>query len=257
MFSAAFLSTLLHRVKAVLRRAVQEGVRPEVPAAADASVPDSIAPALRGRTQVWLRAKLRALTAVMRRIEAGERFEQPIVSSRSAAEVPRGGLKIPHEERMPRGFGWMCGLGPNVRRDGAAFAAWLHAPAMRAMVLAAPVEMARAISPILAAVGERRPVWFPVARRGNNTRPLGERNDHIGFDTDDTSSPSSGSGPGMTRRSQPRVDGSDVAVRRRVKRGDRKAFRGLATIQTLASSTIPKKRCLDNTSSLDVLVATT
>jgi hypothetical protein len=65
----------------------------------------------------------------------------------------------------------MCSFGPNVRRDGRAFAEWLNEPAMKAKVLAQPERMARLIGPILSATGERRPDWFPVApKRMKNLR---------------------------------------------------------------------------------------
>jgi hypothetical protein len=63
----------------------------------------------------------------------------------------------------------MCAFGPNVRRDGQAFAAWLDEPATRAKVLAAPQRMARLIGPILTATGARRPEWFAaMPKRGSN-----------------------------------------------------------------------------------------
>jgi hypothetical protein len=171
MFSAPFLATLLDRVKAVVRRVarpVVQRIRP-VPAVV---VPDGlISPAVRGLMHTWLSAKLNALSAVMRRIEAGELPRAPVRAPRmgntNAADARDIGSP---EDRLPRGFGWMCAFGPDVREDGAAFAAWLSEPAMQAMVQAAPEHMAKVISPILAAVGQRRPDWIPVAPKRARAR---------------------------------------------------------------------------------------
>jgi hypothetical protein len=163
MFSAPFLATLLHRVRAVVRRAVRPGA--ERARAVPAEAADRpVSPELRGRARAWMRAKLRALSALMRRIEAGARLDQPARALRGARAqaapcVPADAVA---GERLPRGRGWMCAFGPNVGRDGAAFADWLAEPWMRAKVAAAPEHMARAIWPILHATGTARPEWFPT-----------------------------------------------------------------------------------------------
>ncbi len=169
MFSAPFLVTLLDRVKAVVRRVarpVAERAR-SGPGAVLASAREPISPVLRGIAQGWMSAKLRALSALMRRIEAGETLgaavRAPSVSNVLDARPMQ--QAIPPEERLPRGFGWMCAFGPNVRGDGAAFAELLNEPWMRAKVLAAPERMAGLIGPLLNATGARRPEWFPVAPR--------------------------------------------------------------------------------------------
>jgi hypothetical protein len=168
MFSAPFLSTLLRRVKAVVRRVARPVAACARRAAAGASErqAQAISPVLRGAAGEWMRARLRALSAVMRRIEAGERLDRPGRRSRRTASRGDGargerGL-LPPEARLPRGFGWMCAFVPEVRRDGAAFAAWLGEPAMQARFSAAPETMARAVGPILTAVGQGRPEWFPA-----------------------------------------------------------------------------------------------
>jgi hypothetical protein len=121
-----------------------------------------ISPAIRGRARNWMSIKLRALSGLILRIEAGETREAParprIVAGRFAAPGKRD--EFAPEERLPRGFGWMCGFGPHVRQDGAAFAAWLGEPAMLARVLAAPQQMARVVSPILHATGVPTPEWL-------------------------------------------------------------------------------------------------
>jgi hypothetical protein len=174
---APFLVTLLDRVKAIVRRvarpAAERGPLADVPSYASAAGP--VSPALRGLARVWISAKLRALSALMRRIEAGEMPESPTRAPRTSmatASAPAERAPVPPEERLPRGFGWMCALGPNVRRDGAAFAEWLNTPATQAVILAAPEHMARLIGPILSATGERRPHWFPAApQRARKPRP--------------------------------------------------------------------------------------
>jgi hypothetical protein len=181
MFSAPFLSTLLHRVKAVVRRVgrpVAERMRavritPNAPMQEAAP----ISPALHGLMQGWMRIRLRALSALMERIRSGETLERPVVvlSRAKSAGTPMTRDAGPPQERLPHGFGWMCAFGPDVRRDGAAFAAWLNEPWMKAMVLAAPERMAGLIGPILTATGEPRPHWFPVvAKRARRPRPSRE-----------------------------------------------------------------------------------
>ncbi len=169
MFPAApFLSTLLHRVKAVVRRVVRPVAARARPMATEKAASAPISPVMRGIVQDWMSAKLRALSALMRRIEAGEEFGPAVRSPRAATREdgaePRA--PVPPEERLPRGFGWMCSFGPDVRADGALFAAWLNEPVMKAKVLAAPEQMVRAIAPILTATGAAQPEWFPaVAKR--------------------------------------------------------------------------------------------
>jgi hypothetical protein len=177
MFSAPFLVTLLDRVKAIVRRAagpVAERVRPEPShAAAGCTVDRPISPALRRRAQGWMAAKLQALSKLMRRVEADDVRKPPAHMRRAASSAPTTRIPGLPEERLPRGFGWMCPFGPTVRIDGRAFAELLDEPWMKAKVLAAPERMAGLIGPILTATGERRPAWFPVvpkragvARRG-------------------------------------------------------------------------------------------
>jgi hypothetical protein len=163
MFSAPFLSTLLHRAKAVVRRVVGTAAARArgVPAGV---APETISGELRRTTRDWMRGKLRALSALTRRIEAGERPDLPVPSWREAAagDVSKERRAVPAEARLPRGFGWMCAVEPTIRQAGAAFADWLSEPATQAKVLAAPQAMARAISPILHATGATPPDWFPV-----------------------------------------------------------------------------------------------
>jgi hypothetical protein len=162
-------ATLLNRVKAIVRRvAGVVGDRRRTVSPHASAVPAlAISPVLRGIAQGWMRTKLRALSALMRRIEAGERLDTPVGVSGAAqgAFAPAVRVAVPPEERLPRRFGWMCAFEPTIRQDGAAFAEWLSEPAMRAMISAAPERMARVISPILTAAGTDRPAWFPVMPR--------------------------------------------------------------------------------------------
>jgi hypothetical protein len=177
MFSAPFLVTLLDRVKAVVRRVarpVAERVRPAVMEPRIATLPGGPAiDVLRGRAGAWMAKRLKALSALLRRIEAGERFPSPAHAPRAASARCVAALRTAPApaERLPHGFGWMCSLGPNVRRDGQAFADWLDEPVMTAMVMAAPDNMARVVGPILRATGQRRPEWFPVVARARRRRP--------------------------------------------------------------------------------------
>ncbi len=168
MFSAPFLVTLLDRVKAIVRRVAGPPAERARLVSGDGAAPAQrpISPALRRFAEAWMSAKVRNLSAFMRRIRAGEDLDAAnagpgkAASGKAAAPVVRA-ARAP-SERRPRGFGWMCGFGPNVRRDGQAFAAWLNQPEVRVLVLAGPQRMAQVIGPILTATGERRPDWFPV-----------------------------------------------------------------------------------------------
>jgi hypothetical protein len=242
MFSAPFLSILLHRVKAVVRRVARPGperVRAAMGSiASNAVAPGTITPALRGLARGWMRIKLQMLWALMRRVELGKARGPRAASPRTAADrsaVPTDRLPVSPEDRLPRGFGWMIGLDPGVREDGVAFAAWLNEPATKAMVLASPEAMARVISPILTAVGACRPAWFPAVRRGKGARSLGGRKAHIVFETDDASSPVLGSGPGTIHGSRPLEDGGDVAGDRPVKPNNDDCIR-VTTTQVVAKT---------------------
>ncbi len=172
MFSAApFLVTLLDRVKAIVQRVARPAVERAMSSPAGSATGGPVSPVVRGLANGWMSAKLRALSALMRRIEAGERLEPPVRATPLARgeDAPVARAAVPPIERLPRGFGWMCAFGPDVRRSGALFAAWLNEPVMKAMVLAAPERMARVTGPILNATGEPRPEWFP--NRAKNSLP--------------------------------------------------------------------------------------
>jgi hypothetical protein len=180
MFSAPFLATLLDRVKAVVRRVARPAAYRARPGEIDTTAHAAealISPVVRGLARGWMSAKLRALSSLMRRIEAGATSPGRAPSAQSQRDVAVVRSALPPEERLPRGFGWMCGFGPDVQRDGRAFAEWLNEPAMKAKVLAEPERMARLIGPILTATGAARPEWFPATPRKAQRLfpPSGER----------------------------------------------------------------------------------
>jgi hypothetical protein len=217
------------------------------PGAVLASAREPISPVLRGIAQGWMSAKLRALSALMRRIEAGETVgaavRAPSVSNALDARPTREA--IPPEERLPRGFGWMCAFGPNVRGDGAAFAEWLNEPWMRAKVLAAPERMAGLIGPILDATGQFRPEWFPVAakRKAKAFLACSGRGQPVSFrieaELEDPPSPVPGSSAGPAQPTRPAGDARDVAVDRRGKPGDDGC---LVVTRVIAVDAIPIRR---------------
>jgi hypothetical protein len=165
MFSAPFFVTLLDRVKAIVRRVARPAAEQTRRMPVDStSAPAPISPEMGSAANGWLRTKLRALSALMRRIEAGESLERParLPVARRRGDLPVIRDAVPPEERLPRGFGWMCAVGPDVRGDGAAFVEWLSEPHMQAKMQAAPERMAHVIGPILNATGAQKPTWFPV-----------------------------------------------------------------------------------------------
>jgi hypothetical protein len=228
MFSAPFLTTLLDRVKAIVRRVARPVAKPVSPVPARA--PEvAISPVLRGIAQGWLRTKLGALSALMRRIEAGEKLNMPlrapITARDETALVMRGA--VPPETRLPRGFGWMCAFEPNMREDGAAFAAWLDEPWMKARVLTAPEKMVRVVGPILNATGAPRPEWFPVVvkRPQQQAVPAGGTCDTHSGEIRISSPPGLDSAPDLARPSPHTPEAVAVARDRRVKPGD-EGYRG-------------------------------
>ncbi len=146
-------------------------------------MPVALSPVMRGRARDWLRRRLRALSALTRRISCGELPDKPAGEAGGPRLAVRMGVDgaatraaVPLA-RLPRGFGWMCAFGPKVQADGAAFAAWLGEPAMRAMMAAAPESMARVVGPILTATGQPTPEWFPrrAKRVKHNSVACGEK----------------------------------------------------------------------------------
>jgi hypothetical protein len=214
MFSARFLAPLLDRVKAIVRRVARPVAKRARPVPAIMSPDAPISPATRGRAQEWMSAKLRALSALMRRIEAGETFDPPNLQSRQAAPTPAPCAAAfdadQPAQRLPRGFGWMCAFVPNLSQDGAAFADWLNEPWMRERVLAAPERMAVLVGPILTATGQCRPDWFP-ARRARTRKTQGPSTSSPGEDQPGRSAATSGSEESFDAESQRRGTSSPDA----------------------------------------------
>jgi hypothetical protein len=172
MFSAPFLSTLLHRMRAVVRRVARPGAeRARVLPAKGTGDTGHRSPVLRELARAWLSAQLAALTLLTMRIEAGETPDAAGHAPASASDDGSAACaaavaaleEAAAERRYPLGFGWMRGIEPVVREDGAVFVAWLNEPGTKRRVLAAPRSMARLLDPILFAVGQRRPDWFPAS----------------------------------------------------------------------------------------------
>jgi hypothetical protein len=214
MSSALPPPTLLDRLKAVVRRVaglVRERGR-VVPLRAPTPVAAAVSPELRGLAKEWLATKLRALSALsalMRRIEAGDVLARPVGLGRAPARCvvaepstaePVVRAEIAPAARLPRGFGWMCAFGPDVRTNGAAFGAWLNQPWPQALVMAAPGRMARLIGPILTATGENRPDWFPKQKPRGKAAPRADETRNAA-ETAATSSPAPESEDTQTRRS--------------------------------------------------------
>jgi hypothetical protein len=200
MFSAPFLATLLDRVKAIVRRVAGAERARRGPSGSGVTLPPTapIPPLTRALARSWLSARLRALSALMARIDARVTLDRLGAPRRPAKRtgVSIARVAVPPEERLPRGFGWMCGFEPHLREDGAAFAAWLSEPAMTARVFAEPERMARVIGPILTATGTCHPAWFPKAskRERNACAPDSGMKDAraVGDGASDVADPGSG-----------------------------------------------------------------
>jgi hypothetical protein len=235
MFSAPFLSTLLDRVKAVVRRVARPGAE-LVPTAPEAQA--AVSPVLRGIARDWMRSMLRALSALTRRVEAGEPaavlVREALAGARADAAAVRDAAAA--GVCLPRGFGWICTIDPRAREAGAAFAAWLGEPAMRAQTMAAPEAMALVLGPILDAVGAERPEWLAVVPEGGNSiSPVCE--------------PRSG----LSLRSRPIREDGDVAGDRQVKPGDECCFVAM-NARKASGARVPRARGRKNVSCSQQLV---
>jgi hypothetical protein len=95
VFRPRFLVTLLDRVKAIVRRVARPAAKRTGPARAGAAdhvrADQPISPALRGLMHGWMSTKLAAVSALLRRIEVGERLERqlPTLRKREYAHVAR------------------------------------------------------------------------------------------------------------------------------------------------------------------------
>jgi hypothetical protein len=111
----------------------------------------------------WMQARRQAIEALMARIAAGTLRTSAAYAPRTTAvrAEPKPRTLVPDEERFPRLFGWMCRWAPEGWLGAADLRGLLDDPAMQAVVLAAPARMVRLWSPLLFAVGQIKPDWFP------------------------------------------------------------------------------------------------
>jgi hypothetical protein len=111
----------------------------------------------------WLGARRAAIVALVRRIEAGTQKPPQPYKARAAkagaakAETARKVAGI----RMPHFRGWLFAVGRELSLPGIQLGTLLNED-MRAMVCAHP-RLARLIRPLLRAMGETVPAWFPRA----------------------------------------------------------------------------------------------
>jgi hypothetical protein len=68
---------------------------------------------------------------------------------------------MPAEERFPRLSGWVCRWAPEAHFGARDLSGLLDDPEMKALVLRAPNQMIRLWSPLLHALGQTKPAWFP------------------------------------------------------------------------------------------------
>jgi hypothetical protein len=114
------------------------------------------------RMQDWLKDRRLRIEALLDRIRDGKmRPPRPYAPRRVAEGAAPAVRKMPPpEERLPRGFGWMRNMANEIRPRGGMLPEWLEEPEVKAAVLASP-QMVRLVSPLLNAVGEAKPGWFP------------------------------------------------------------------------------------------------
>jgi hypothetical protein len=126
----------------------------------------------------WMQARRQAIEALMARIAAGTLRTSAAYAPRTTAvrAEPKPRTLVPDEERFPRLFGWMCRWAPEGWLGAADLRGLLDDPAMQAVVLAAPARMVRLWSPLLFAVGQIKPDWFPKPpTRERRARPGRQR----------------------------------------------------------------------------------
>jgi hypothetical protein len=133
--------------------------------------------------QRWLMKRQAMIAVLMERIAAGnvrQRAFRPREPKPDAVAKPRA--EIPPENFLPRGFGWIRRLAPEIGAHAEGLSRLLEEPEMQAMVLGAP-QMARAWVPLLNAVGERKPEWWPKPPpRPRRPRPRAQKLVAAGLD---------------------------------------------------------------------------
>jgi hypothetical protein len=166
----------------------------------------------------WVRTRCAALSALMARIESGTL--RP--SARTVRRTASVGIapSARHIAPVAPQFGWVCRWAPETQWAGGPVRELLEGARVRALVLAAPERMVRAWSPLLNALGQERPEWFPVLpKRAPMSR---EKDASVARQTVDDdavqigeTSPACSMPPSLPSR-----DDGDVAGDRRVRPGD-------------------------------------
>jgi hypothetical protein len=112
----------------------------------------------------WVRKRCAALSALAARVESGRQgtFSRSARRTDSQGTAPASRRSEPGQAGIARQFGWMCHWAPETEWAGIPVRELLDGARMRALVLAAPEPMTRAWSPLLNALGQETPEWFPV-----------------------------------------------------------------------------------------------
>jgi hypothetical protein len=127
-------------------------------------------------TQQWLMRRRSMIACLMDRIAAGKCRARAYKAREPKPDaIKKLRPEIPSEQWLPRMFAWVRRMAPEMGRAVEDMTRLLEEPEMKAMVLAAP-QMARAWVPLLNAVGERKPEWWPKAPpRPRRPRKAGQR----------------------------------------------------------------------------------
>jgi hypothetical protein len=196
------------------------------------------------RIGAWLQTRRLAIAAVMARLQAGKVF-------RPRAYAPRGGAGGVARAVQPapaadahlfRGFGWLYRWAPEVRVGAGHLVELLDDAEMKAAVLAAPGPMVRAWTPLLNALGRRKPDWFPKLPgrvRLACIAPCGQRESAVPA-AGQSSRPVPGSSPGMTRPSRLSREAGGAARNRRVKPGDDGSCTATTRLDAVIPATAPR-----------------
>jgi hypothetical protein len=125
------------------------------------------------RIAEWMQTRRQAIEALMARIEAGKLRASPVYAPRASQEggEPKARKTIPAAERFPRISGWVCRWAPEAWSGAADLRGLLDDPRMKTLVLSVPERMVRLWNPLLYAVGQNKPDWFPkLPRRPRRSR---------------------------------------------------------------------------------------
>jgi hypothetical protein len=211
-------ASLAQRLGAFVRRVVGV-VAPRTRRAPAVPVAPEAAPA--GTKQWisgWVRTRCAALSALMARIESGTL--RP--SARTVRRTASVGIApcARHIAPVAPQFGWVCRWAPETHWAGGPVRDLLEGARVRSLVLAAPERMVRAWSPLLNALGQERPEWFPVLPK--RARMSRKKDASVARETvdDDTLQIEATFPACATSPSLPCRNDGDVAGDRRVRPGD-------------------------------------